>query len=411
MTASIITLFQAESRGRLLPPVSYLEFLIFSLCLGVSVAIFYIGDNSMTERDLQLLRASSQHLFKKSPPVETVDIVKRVVGINAQLEPAMLLGLRARNGSLEIDAVSAAIKEGALEIAWSARGTLHLHANEDVVWLVRLLGTVFEAKNRGRRIALGLDDARASLGLLKIKEILVDRGEVVRDELVSELNQKGFSIERKSQAPAHLVFLAALRGIIVLGIDHESETQTYHLSKASQATEQRETLLARLASRYLDGFAPATQRDFAAWSGLTLSDAKTAWGLLADKDEILEVEVEGKIYSIKKDLFVSIPIKSDSPSVRLLPAFDDYVLGYADRSLVVPDRNKHAIYHGGQTVPALLVDGRVCGSWNYERKGKKMLIHVQPFEKLGGNVRDFVEEEARDVGMFFGAEVVVEIDR
>ncbi|RPJ35161.1 MAG: hypothetical protein EHM35_09360, partial [Planctomycetaceae bacterium] len=88
--------------------------------------------------------------------------------------------------------------------------------------------------------------------------------------------------------------------------------------------------------------------------------------------------------------------------VSLLPAFDSFVLGYADRGLLVPGKYRKVVYHGGQTVPVVLVNGVAAGVWRYERKGKKLAVKISPFEPFDRTTGERADEEAEDVGRFFG---------
>ena len=90
------------------------------------------------------------------------------------------------------------------------------------------------------------------------------------------------------------------------------------------------------------------------------------------------------------------------PLVRLLPAFDSYVLAYSDRTLLMPEEALKYIYHGGQTLPTIVVDGAVVGAWRYERKGKRLEVELSPFEPLDDALRAQAVDEARDIGRFLG---------
>jgi hypothetical protein len=89
-------------------------------------------------------------------------------------------------------------------------------------------------------------------------------------------------------------------------------------------------------------------------------------------------------------------------TVRLLPAFDTYLLGYARRDTVVPKSYQKHIFHGGQVVPTVLVDGVAAGTWRYERRGPQMRVEVSGFAKFSRPVRARIAEEAEDVARFYG---------
>ena len=142
--------------------------------------------------------------------------------------------------------------------------------------------------------------------------------------------------------------------------------------------------------------------------GLTLGDAKQGWELLRGRDELIEVNVEGLTLwsSAAKAKPLSRSTRSSS-AVRLLPAFDTYLWGYSDRDHVVPPKYQHQVYHGGQVVPVVLVDGAAAGVWRYERKGKRLNITVRPFESFSRSVQQLIAEEAEDVGRFFDSPVAL----
>jgi hypothetical protein len=93
--------------------------------------------------------------------------------------------------------------------------------------------------------------------------------------------------------------------------------------------------------------------------------------------------------------------------VRLLPAFDTYILGYADRDDLVPPEHQHKVYHGGQTVPAVLIDGVVSGVWRYKRQGKRLQVTVHAFEPFYPAIQHQIAEEAEDIGRFWETPVLV----
>src|SRR5262245_45611886 len=109
--------------------------------------------------DLRRLRLRAQRLEPRGERPALVDVVGSVVGIQAQLTPAMMLALRARVEGLEMEDVHAAIGDTrSLVRGWSMRGTLHLSAAADIGWLIDVLGPVFFAQGKPRRLQLGLDD-------------------------------------------------------------------------------------------------------------------------------------------------------------------------------------------------------------------------------------------------------------
>lgn len=354
--------------------------------------------------DLRALRTRAQRLDEKQPRGALVDVVRAVVGVQAQLSPAMLLALRARISGLERADVEAALAERhSLARTWTMRGTLHLVTAEDIYWLIALLGPIFAAKDQRRRLQLGIDERVSRAGLSAIRTVLEDGSALTRHELVAKLAERGVNIEAKGQAPVHLIAQAALAGIVCLGPDRPGGKTSYVLLDnwiSPQAVLPREAALAELARRYLAGYGPAHVRDFAGWSGLSLTDARAGWQRLSESNPLVEVRVAGRsLWSLSKP---ETAVRPSEPAVRLLPAFDAYVLGYADRDDLVQPEHQGAVYHGGQTVPVVMVDGLAAGVWRYDRQGKRLKITVRAFDTFNSSVRDLIAEEAADIGRFFG---------
>src|SRR2546423_531502 len=145
-------------------------------------------------------------------------ILRQVVGLQAQVLSAAALGMRVRSTSLRIGDVKRALSgDRSIVRSWLMRGTLHLVASDDIRWLVQLLGPVFVRANATRYAQLGLDDDLRSSGVAAIRKILTGSGAMTRNEMVSRLRRRGIALDSKTQAPIHLIGLAALQGVLCLG--------------------------------------------------------------------------------------------------------------------------------------------------------------------------------------------------
>jgi uncharacterized protein YcaQ len=362
---------------------------------------------SLSNDQVRLLRLRAQRLVPRSQDTgsDVALLVKELCGIQAQDARAATLALRTRSVGLVADDVERArVQERSIIRTWAQRGTLHLLATEDLVWLLPLFGPVFIAANQRRRMELGLDEDTCTKSICVIRDALANQGPLTRAELVEQLAIRGIHIE--GQARPHLLHRAALEGVICFGPDRGTEPtyvllsnwveQGYALSEDAAYTE--------LTRRYLAAYSPATPQDLAAWVGLPMSRLRAAWRHIAD--QLMEVEVSGspawmlKTYAAWLD---EPPVPS--PIVRLLPGFDIYLLGYRNRDLAVPPRFAKRINAGGGILhPTLLVDGRVVGTWKSERKKSHMDIMVEPFEPLVPQVYPGIEAEAADLARFMGVQ-------
>lgn len=366
-------------------------------------------DIELSEDGVRLLRTRAQGLDEAfASPVEAA---AATCGVNAQQTAAMMLALRARVDSLAREVVEDAIAvRRTLARAWVMRGTIHLVEASDCRWLVELLGPIFIDKDRRRRAQLGLDDGTLSKAFPLIAGALRGAGPLTRWELVDRLESGGLSIQQ-GQAAIHLISYAALEGLVLIGPERPNGESTYVLAdewlSGAPAPAQRGGF-AGLARRYLEGYGPATAADFASWSGIGARRAREAWAGL-EAGEVVQVSVAGRRLTALRAHLEAQGGAARRKQVRLLPAFDPYVLGYADRSLLVPTEHHGQVYHGGQTVPVVLVDGAVAGVWRYRRSGKSLALSVQGFGSFDDAEKKGIEREAGSVSGFFDASVALEL--
>ena len=347
-------------------------------------------------------------------PRSVAEVVRALGGLQAQDTPASRLAIRPRSTGLDADAVRRACNQDRSVVrTWAMRGTLHMVAAEDAGWLVGLLGPAFLAAGRRRRLQLGLDDRLCGQALKVLPAVLAD-GPLSRAELVRALAAKGVKVNPGGQAPAHLVGYAALTGLVCRGPDLDGDEASYVLLEdwaGKGQTLEGHDALAELARRYLAGHGPAAPEDLAAWSGLAVGRAKEAFDLVAG--ELAEVELDGRrLWAPKGARAPRAPARSQGPVVRLLGRFDDYLLGWRDRELVLDPRFATRIQAGGGWIhPAVVVDGRVAGTWRSRRAGDRLEVTVEPFGRLPAGARPGLEAEAADLGRFLGAEAVLGLDR
>ena len=367
---------------------------------------------SLSDDHVLLLRLRAQRLTPQptDPAADVAHVVKELCGIQAQDSRAAALAVRVRSaGLVAADVEHARTQQRSIIRTWGPRGTLHLLATEDLGWLLPLLGPVFIAGDRRRRAELGLDEDTCARGIGIIRSVLATHGPLTRDELVEQLASHGLRLE--GQARPHLLYRAALEGIICLGPDHGAEPTYVLLSdwvNLGPALSQ-EAAHVELTLRYLKAYGPATPEDQATWSGMPISKTRAAWQLIAD--QLIEVLVADRSAWMLKThaAWLDEPL-AHTPIVRLLPSFDSYLLGYQKRELVVPPQYAKRINAGGGMLhPTLLVDGRAMGTWKSKRQKNHLEVFVEPFNRLAPEVHSGLEAEVTDLSRFLGVKTTLHV--
>lgn len=359
----------------------------------------------MTPEELRAVRMVANGLAGDRAG-DAVAAVRRVVGVQAQDARATRMQVRARTVGVTGVRVDQEVAKGRLVATWAMRGTLHLLPEEDVRWAVGLLGPRFAARSAGRRKQLGLDEATSAKALAAVGDVLSTSGPLVRADLVAAVADHGVRLDAKSQAPAHLVSYAAMCGLVCRGPAADGEPTYVLLDDWLPADRplSEEDALTRLAERYLTGFGPATAADFAAWSGLPLGACRRGFRGLQDHITPVTAAPEPS-YVLRKGLEDTHAGLGDTDRVRLLGHFDTYLLGYRSRDLVLAEEFAKRIQAGGGFVmPAVLVDGRVAGTWAQRTKSSRIEVSVEPFRALDRGWLPGLEAEAADIGRFVGAE-------
>jgi winged helix DNA-binding protein len=352
---------------------------------------------TLTADDVRALRTRAQLLAGR----RATDVVTAVsaVPVQAQAAAPARLAVRARTAALRAaDVDRAANEERTVVRTWLMRGTLHMVAAADVQWMVRLLGPVFAAAGRRRREQLHLDEPTCERALTAIQAVLAGSPPLTRADLVARIADHGVRIDPATQAPAHLLGYAAMRGLICRGPDLGGGEPTYVLLDewvdAARSTWPDQPL-AELARRYLAGHGPARRQDFQAWSGLPAAQATNGFAQIAG--ELRDIQAAGGSLSVLSTMDTRPPRE---PAARLLGHFDAYLLGFRDRGLILERQFSRRIQAGGGIIrPAVLVNGRVVGTWTLHRRGSTR-VSVEPFEKLPSGCDDLLAAEADDVVRF-----------
>jgi uncharacterized protein YcaQ len=352
---------------------------------------------------LPRLRAAAQLLHRPGSMRDPVELARAIAGAQAQDVYAGPLTFRSRSRHLEAaDVHRARTEERSLLRTWVMRMTIHLIPADDASWMLPLFEPMIERWERRRLEQLGMPAAAQERALAAIARALDTEGPITRPEAAERVVRAG--VELNPQTRLHIIGLAVTSGLACLGPDRGKRTclvlRRDWLGELPPVDGQ--SALAELARRYLRAFGPATDRDLAYWSGLGLREVRA--GLAAIAGELSEARLDGETLLTLGRGVTRVPAPGQ---VRLLGAFDTYMLGYRSRDFAASPQAARVLKRGGGgwLRPVIVRDGVVIGGWDIKRKDGRLEISLNPLEALSPGERERIDAEIADVGRFEGLTV------
>jgi hypothetical protein len=304
------------------------------------------------------------------------DIVRHLGAMQAQ-EYAMAkwaIGLRLQN-TKDAD-IEKAFNDGELVRTHLLRPTWHFVHPADLRWMLELTAPRVHAINAFMYRKTGLDAKIFTQCHHIIIKHLEGKNFLTREELNAEFEKK--NIISDGVRLNCIMMHAELEGLICSG-PRKGKQFTYALIDEwvpQVKIKDKKEALSALTERYFTSRGPATLQDFVTWSGLTVKDAREGIAALPPKFE--RTSIEGREY-----LYIpqELPDIRDIQSSFLMPDYDEYGMGYKDRSAIF-DAEEYA-RHISRNNPVfnrmVIIDGRIEGTWQRIIKGKHPDIQIFPF--------------------------------
>ena len=341
-------------------------------------------------------------------PEPVADTIARTVGhhlaMQAQDAAGSLWSVGVRTGATRAE-VEAAAQARLITRSWPMRGTLHLMATKDVRWMCRLLAADMTTAERSRHAQLELTPATLDRAREVLAEALAGGEPTPRPQVLDTLRANG--IDPSGQRAPHILGRLCQEALLCQGPAYERQPTFVLLDDWVPWSWDpgREEAMATLATRYVAGHGPVTVRDFAGWVGKTLTFAREAVALAAD--QVRTTEIGGQAYLVPAEP----PAVATTAAVRLLPGFDEYILGYKDRSAMLTPAEELRVVPGknGMFLGTVTVGGVVVGTWGRRTTPRATVVTVSPFAPLTPTRRRAVERAAAAYGRFLETPVTVEV--
>jgi Winged helix DNA-binding domain len=351
--------------------------------------------------ELRLARLRSQHLTDDTRlDADVAAVTRAVCALQAQAFDAARHQLRVRSTGLTAGAVDRAFEqERSVVRTWLMRGTLHLCAADDLRWLIGVFGPAVNQFGASRRRNLGLDDAVCARGVAVIRRALA-HGPMARRQIREHLVSADVLEEPVGQTLLHLIYHAAALGIVCSGPRMGRDDSFVLLDDWVPPSKgpHGEAAFAQLARRYFAAYGPASEVDFAAWSGLRLTVIRPAMAAIGSE----LVEFPGPIRGLWTLGSMVVDAEIARPAVRLLSHFDTFLLGYRRREHL-GDADAEAWIHdggGGWIRPVICIDGWIAGGWRMEQTVSQIEIKVMPFDRITRRADPAISREVASIGSF-----------
>jgi hypothetical protein len=348
---------------------------------------------SLTAADIIRLRLANQRLTRRAFRTP-VDVVSWFGAVQGQEYPAAswALGLRAK-GITQAD-VDRAFDDGAILRTHVMRPTWHFVTPADIRWLLALTGPRVQRMMASYHPKYGLD-ARVIRRTREVMARALEGGTALtRTEVSAALKRAGIAHDRMG-----LMFIlldAELERLICSGPRRGREFTYVLFDERVPPTPAmtRDEALAALTRRYFAAHGPATVKDFVWWSGLTTADARA--GIAAVGRKLASTTLDGLTYWWSPTRSVPPP----ATGTFLLPVYDEYVIGYKDRSLI-SIAGEHVFNH------SLFVDGRLAGSWR--RPPRETTLTLAPMRPLTRAEQAAVTREVQRQSAFAGVPIAIAV--
>jgi uncharacterized protein YcaQ len=335
-------------------------------------------------------------------------VVSALCGLHAHVMSSAELMLWTRVEGLRRDSLGMALwRDRTLVKMWAMRGTLHVfRSSEHPLWQAALSTYAHvPSQSWARYFGIALPEMER---LTQTVGEALDGRVLTREELAEELARRHRS--RKFDAALReswggFLKPASYQGLLCFGPSDGQRVRFANpktwLALDAPAPEPQEAL-ATVIRHFLAAHGPASNEEIARWWGRMSPSA--VGKLVASFDDVVAFNVDGTPAWALAGHADAIASAEPARSVRLLPTFDQYVIGTTKHSHeLMPGEFRDRVHRqAGWVSPVLLVDGLIEGVWGHTRKGSRVAVAIEPFRRQSAWVRKGAEEEAERLATFLG---------
>jgi Winged helix DNA-binding domain len=333
------------------------------------------------------------------------DVVTQLGAVQAQDYFGAKWALGQRLKAATDAALDRSFNQGEILRTHVLRPTWHFVTPADIRWMLALTAPRVHAANAYMYRRLELDNATLEQSNAVLAEALQGGKQLTRTELAAAFKKAG--IDANGLRLGYFMMYAELEGLICSGA-RRGKQFTYALFEERVPhvkALKRDQALAELTLRYFKSRGPATLQDFVWWSGLTMADARS--GIEMVKSQFVSEVLQGQTYWFDNS---GSPAQKKSPTAYLLPNYDEYFIGFRDRSAIGEVAKGKNIDAANPAFLAhiVIVDGQIVGGWKRTIKKDAVIVELNPITNLTKAEKQAITEEVNRYGQFLG--LPVELD-
>ena len=356
----------------------------------------------MTTKDITYLRLINQQIAAQK--FKTANKLVDFMGaLQAQDYNMSKLAIGIRLPGATEKTIEQSINKGEIIRTHALRATWHFVVAEDLRWMLNLSADKIKKQLRTRHKQLELTEKDFSKSFRIISNMMKGGKHIAREEIVLRLKKEKFNITENRAS--FILLQAELEGIICKGMIADNN-HAYTLMDTWVPPHKewtREQATAKLALKYFSSHGPATVQDFVWWSGLTVTEAKTA--LHNIKQKLTSISVASHTYWLSRQTHLP---SNHADAVYLLPAFDEFIIGYTDRTAALASQHvKRVVSSNGIFWPVVVVNGQVTGTWKRSFTTGKMTIKMDYFNPHNKTIKKQVEQRAKELENFAGKQILL----
>ncbi len=351
----------------------------------------------MSYRNIAHQRLYSQFITQQTL-LAPDDVVKWLGAVQSQDYMAAKWALALRSQDATDDAIEQAFTAGSILRTHLMRPTWHFVSPADIRWLLALTSPHVNALCAYWYRKLELDDATFSQTNAALINALQGGKQLTRSELMSALQDAGIATADAFRF-TYIMMRAELDGVVCSGARRGKQFTYALLDERVPLTRTftHDEALAELTARYFTSHGPATLQDFVWWSGLALSDARTGLALVAS--QLTSDVIDKQTYWFSASL---PPAKDPAQTLYLLPNYDEYIVGYTNRSAVFDPSHTSKLDLRANILftHTIVLDGQVVGTWKRTLKKGSATLAFTLFTPLREAEKNLLIATAHRYGTF-----------